>query len=381
MRRNIGNLGSRVSVVITDHGSIESLGASSFACPLVAAWGMKPGAFRRCIGRFAGGSESLWRKDPVLRVGKQLRGLEGTPLVVHYLDVALELESIIRSQRHPCVVHCHGADFDWGLSNDNGENLRDAKAYRDACLGLAPYVMLIANSNYTRTQLVEAGFPSDRVVVNHFGIEVPAVLSEVSSRSPMKILYLGRLVDCKGPDLLIRAFALACSGGLDAELTIAGDGPMRDRCEALAREQDCYNRIHFLGTVSSDQGNRLRCEADVFTAHNCTGASSGRVETFGVSILEAMAHGLPVVTGESGGVVDMIESGVNGFLFEPGDISRHAELLCRLGGDLTERRRVGEAARNTVRAKFSVESETKTLERIVEIAERLAEAGSEAHDG
>ncbi|MCH8923254.1 MAG: glycosyltransferase, partial [Planctomycetes bacterium] len=70
-------------------------------------------------------------------------------------------------------------------------------------------------------------------------------------------------------------------------------------------------------------GERLRAEADIFTAHNCTGPITRQEEAFGVSIVEAMAAGLPVVSGRSGSLPEIVEDRVDGILVEPGDREAH----------------------------------------------------------
>ncbi len=81
-----------------------------------------------------------------------------------------------------------------------------------------------------------------------------------------------------------------------------------------------------------------------------------------------MASGIPVVTGRSGGIVDMITDQVNGFLFEPGNIDAHAEILIRLGENKALRERIGAMAQKTVQENFSIEKETETLLSIVAAA-------------
>ena len=71
-------------------------------------------------------------------------------------------------------------------------------------------------------------------------------------------------------------------------------------------------------------------KASLFTMHSIKGAQSGQEEAFGVAFLDAMSHGLPVVTGNSGGVSEIVNEGITGFLVTPGDIEAHADRMAQL---------------------------------------------------
>jgi len=117
--------------------------------------------------------------------------------------------------------------------------------------------------------------------------------------------------------------------------------------------------------VDADTGARLRREADIFTAHNCTGEVTNQEEAFGVSFAEASADGLPVVTGRSGGIPEIVEDGVTGILFEPGDVEAHAEALLMLASDPERRARMGEAAWRRARERFPLSNEGPGLRTIL----------------
>ncbi|MCX6376314.1 MAG: glycosyltransferase family 4 protein, partial [Armatimonadetes bacterium] len=182
---------------------------------------------------------------------------------------------------------------------------------------------------------------------------------------PINILYLGRLIDLKGPDLVIRAFEIACSRGMDAQLVIAGDGPLRTMCELLRARSRFRERITLLGAVDAQTGERLRTEADIFTAHNCFGPLTLHEEAFGVSFVEAMAAGLPVVSGRSGSLPELIADGRDGLLVEPGDVEAHAGAFLRLASDPGLRQSMGEAGWRKAKHRFSCERERAQLRAIL----------------
>lgn len=173
------------------------------------------------------------------------------------------------------------------------------------------------------------------------------------------------MVDFKGPDLTIVAFEKACEKGLQGELIIAGDGPLMITCQLLKNRSKYAQRIKLLGSVNAETGVQLRKECDIFTAHNIQGRLTNQVETYGVSIIEAMGAGLPVVTGRSGGPEETVLHNKTGFLFNPGDIEQQAEYLLTLANDKKLRKKMGLMAVAHVNNKFSIEKENVNLIKIL----------------
>lgn len=136
------------------------------------------------------------------------------------------------------------------------------------------------------------------------------------------VLFVGRLVEKKGVTYLISAMKQ-----LDALLVIAGDGPLREQLQ----EQACDMEVEtvFLGAKTHDELKQVYASADVFAAPSVT-AKDGDQEGLGLVILEAMASGLPVVASDSGGISQLIEDGVNGFLCEekkPHELAEKLKIL------------------------------------------------------
>ncbi len=146
---------------------------------------------------------------------------------------------------------------------------------------------------------------------------------------------------------------------------------MRARCEALRQASVYAERITFLGAVDADKGSELRASADIFTAHNCLGPLSRQEEAFGVTVLEAMAEAIPVVSCRSGGLLETVVHEETGLLVTPGDVEAHAAALLRLANDPVLRWRMGEAAWQRVHNCFSIEKERTQLLDILGIHEPL----------
>ena len=101
--------------------------------------------------------------------------------------------------------------------------------------------------------------------------------------------------------------------------------------------------------------------------HSKKGDASGQEEAFGVAFLDAMAAGLPVVTGRSGGIAEIVEHEKTGFLFRPGDVHGHADYLRQLVEDRSLSHRMGIAGWERVNAHFTQERSDATLRDILNI--------------
>jgi len=284
----------------------------------------------------------------------------------HYLNFALGFKNVWETIDIPLHIHCHGYDITWDCRSALFPMVRRfSRSYKGKAKQLAGHSQLIVNSELAKASLVSDGFYEDRIVVKYIGVPVPAEPPIINRASrEINILYLGRLVDCKGPELTVLAFDLACQNGLNGRLTIAGDGTLYKECLRLKQASPFGNRITLLGAVDARTGEVLRKNADVFTAHNCFGRRTKQVESYGVSVVEAMAAGLPVVTGRSGGVCETVVDGETGILFEPLDIEAHAAALLQMSMNPNLRQRFGQAGWKRARDNFSIEREASQLRKM-----------------
>ena len=300
---------------------------------------------------------------------KALRQFRPEQIVLHYLDFAAQFEAVLNSCDQDVFIHCHGYDITWDLRNhDTPETPYFNETYKTVVGRLAKRATLIANSEYTKQQLLSIGVASERIVVKYLGVPVPQQPRNQCSGGMLRILYFGRLVDCKGPHLTIEAFERASDRGLEAHLLLAGAGEMKVTCELMKARSRYSDRIRLLGAVDADVGAKLRNTCDIFTAHNCMGTLTHQVEAFGVSIVEAMADSLPVVSTRSGGVVESVVQDETGLLVEPGDVEGHANALLALARDARRRRGMGEAGWRRAKEHFSVDKERASLLRILGLA-------------
>ncbi len=159
------------------------------------------------------------------------------------------------------------------------------------------------------------------------------------------IVSVARLEPQKDPEALIQAFSRGLSDDPRAHLLLAGDGSLRDAAGECAARCGIAGRVHFLG-VRSDVPEILAA-ADLF-------ALASRWEGCPLSVMEAMAAGLPVVAAAVGGVPELVEDGVTGILAPLDDTDALGRALALLANDPQRRRAMGDAARERA-ASFSLE--------------------------
>lgn len=138
-------------------------------------------------------------------------------------------------------------------------------------------------------------------------------------RDHQVILFLGRLALEKRIDLLIESFARLRQKHHKLSLLIVGDGP-DNATSILKRLAQPISNIYFTGFVYGEMKANLLASCDVY-------CSPAPYETFGRTLIEAMASGVPVITVNSGGVSDYIKDGVNGYLVTPNNVDKLTDAL------------------------------------------------------
>ncbi|WP_426406777.1 glycosyltransferase [Bradyrhizobium ganzhouense] len=173
------------------------------------------------------------------------------------------------------------------------------------------------------------------------------------------VLACGRLVPYKGYDVLIRAAV-----NRTFEVWIIGEGAERPRLEQLIAELGLGDRVRLIGSVSDCERIKLMCLADVFVMPSITNA-----ETFGLSQLEAMAAGRPVVnTALDTAVPRVARHGVEAITVPPGDAEKLGEAIDALISDPERRRRMGLSARTRAVSRYSASAFREGMESVYRAA-------------
>jgi glycosyltransferase involved in cell wall biosynthesis len=173
-------------------------------------------------------------------------------------------------------------------------------------------------------------------------VRLPWRLANGFDAEDVLVVSAARLEPQKNPLALIEAFAIAAAGDARCRLLMAGSGTLLESARERAAQMGVASAVSFLG-VREDVSALLNA-CDVF-------ALASFWEGHPLSVMEAMAAGLPVVATAVGGVPEIVSDGVTGLLVEPGDVEAFANALRLLVRDPERRRQLGEAGR-TESARF-----------------------------
>src|SRR5258708_2681352 len=173
----------------------------------------------------------------------------------------------------------------------------------------------------------------------------PTLVDDASRIRPFTVGFVGSLKPWHGLPILVEAFAMLKTRAADSRLLIVGDGPERERLETALRDRRVLDAATFVGAVSHDQVSALLGSIDAAVA------PYPKLSNFYFSplkIYEYMAVGLAVVASRTGQVAQLINDGVTGLLYEPGDVDGLLDALDRLQRDPQLRLSLGRSARDTI---------------------------------
>ena len=174
-------------------------------------------------------------------------------------------------------------------------------------------------------------------------------------RDPVRVLFVGRLVHNKGPAVFLHAAKLALEQEPGMRFVLAGSGPLEGRLKSLARKLRIEGSVDFLG-LRADIPDLLRSSTVLVRPSNLEGMP--------LTVLEAMASGIPVVATDVGGTPELVEDGVTGYLVKPGDPRAIAMAVLKIAGDPERAVSMGRVARQRM-------EQRPTQEMIVEMNEQV----------
>ncbi len=299
---------------------------------------------------------SLWRKlrtfgKAVMQLQAELRRPRPLVVHVHFASRGSTLRKWIVSwmtlqARRPLVLHAHGAEFDKfyaGLPRFAQRRVRSVFARADC--------FLVLSSQWREFYTGPCGLPPGRVTVLCNPTTLPATVPARAGRRIVQFLFLGRIGHRKGAYDLLDAFAaLPDELRSRARLVFAGDGEV-GALRAQAAAWGTSVEVH--GWIDAAQRDALLERSDVFVLPSYA-------EGVPMALLEAMAHGLPVITTRVGGIPDIVVDGGEGLLVRPGQLDELQRALRTLIEDEAQRLQFGRSAR--LRAQqFDIRAYCETL--------------------
>ncbi len=216
-------------------------------------------------------------------------------------------------------------------------------------------------STVHRQRWVKLTGSEERLCILYHGVDLGEFdLREKPFRTPserIRLVSVARLVPHKRIADGIEAVSRLLKRGVNVEYRIISDGPERAKLEGLRSELQLDDRVQFLGFLSRSELIAELLASDVLL-------HPSEAEGFGVAVIEGMAAGLPVVVAKSDGVLDVVEHGRFGYLYEPGDVDALVEYVALLASDASKRKLFGSVARSTAETRFSWESHMIEMYRV-----------------
>jgi colanic acid/amylovoran biosynthesis glycosyltransferase len=247
----------------------------------------------------------------------------------------------------PLVTTFHGYDFS-ADPRAHGPGMYDA-LFRTVDA-------ITYNAEHARTALEALGCPPEKLHLARMPIEVSSFAFRErrwDGREPVRFVTVGRLVEKKGHELTLHALSAARDRLPACRYDVVGDGPKARDLERLVHVLGLEQVVRFHGAVDSTHVRALLERAHVFVLGSTT-AADGDVEGTPISLMEAQACGLPVVSTRHGGIEEVVRDGRSGFLVEEGNGAALAGALLRIVGAHEAWPELGAAGRAHIEARYDV---------------------------
>jgi colanic acid/amylovoran biosynthesis glycosyltransferase len=288
-----------------------------------------------------------------------LTKIDARLLHIYFGQIAVHLLPLIRSWERPSIVSFHGADVTVDMNKP---------AYREATRQMLDAVKLVlVRSDSLRRAVIDLGCDEGKIEIQRAGIPLDEFpfreRNFVAAATEWRFVQAGRLIEKKGLPVTLRAFAVFLSQYPNAKLTVAGEGPLLDHLQNLARDLNIDRHVSFTGLVSQDRLREIYDASHIFLHPSQTG-HDGNQEGIPNSMLEAMASGLPVFATQHGGIPETIENGVSGVLVPERDHEKLATALLAATKDPGFLSRIARNGAEIVRKNFDLRAQARRLEDI-----------------
>jgi glycosyltransferase involved in cell wall biosynthesis len=286
---------------------------------------------------------------------RRLRAVNPDILHAHFATDGAQALPIARALGLPLIVSLHGYDItpsDAELSRSFSG--RYYLAHKEQLFTRTSAFLCVSRS--IREAALRAGFPEEKLHVHYTGVDCDRFQPSTIERNPNLILFVGRLVEGKGCEVLLRAMALVQQQDAKAHLEIVGEGPLRASLEVLAQQLSL--RVRFLGVQDPHQVQRRMSRARVLCNPSVT------AEGFGMVFAEAQSVGTPVVSCMHSAIPEAVCHGQTGLLCPERMPEPLAGALLRFLTDDVFWAKASVCASAWVRERFDIAKQTVKLEHL-----------------
>jgi L-malate glycosyltransferase len=343
----------------------QQLMAKGVSVEIVTGWWFRGTPQREVVGGIpVFRNQTLW----------EMFGIQGLRKFGGYLYILSLIFYLWRRRADYDIIHVHGLNYHTFAAVLAGRSLGRKTITKVANSGRASDILkmragqqlalsrymlpqalnsdcFVALTGTIAAELTSAGVPPARIVALVNGVESEQIIakSDYALHRPPKLIYVGRLHEQKGLDVLLKAVRqlMQYDPAYEVCLDIVGDGPLWDPLCNLAKQLGIRCQVQFLGQI--EQVLEHLYEADIFVLPS-------RAEGLSNALLEAMACGLPVVVSDVPGNVDVVTNGENGLLFTADSPDSLAQSLVVLLSQPQLRQNMGTTAQQHVTERYSMSS-------------------------
>jgi glycosyltransferase involved in cell wall biosynthesis len=184
-----------------------------------------------------------------------------------------------------------------------------------------PWDAFITRTNFMKSKLTKLGINENKIYVVPDGVELESIPQIKEKFSKPTICYIGRLVQYKNVDVLLKAIQIVKRTIPDIQCKIIGAGPLRDNLEKLTYQLGIKENVEFMGNVMfHEEVFEILKKSHIFCLPSIT-------EGFGIVILESMACGVPYICSNIPTLIEVTQNGKGGMLFKQGDENDLAEKI------------------------------------------------------
>ena len=292
------------------------------------------------------------------RLDARLKEREFALIHARFGNSGIRMLPLRRKWRVPLVTSFHGCDAP-GSSRMRRRRGGLQRLFAEGDLFTVPCEAM-------KSELTKHGCPAEKVVVHYSGIDLERFAfkpRKAPEGEPIRILYVGRLVEKKGADTLLRAFRHVHQVFPHVRLTLVGEGRLGPRLKRLARRLGISPYVDFLGALPHRAIAKQLESAHIFCLPSRKDRT-GNVEGIPNALKEAMASGLPTVSTFHSGIPELIEDGVSGHLVPEDRVGALAGKLIHLVGRPDTWATLGRNARARIEEDFDAVKQTERLEKL-----------------
>lgn len=301
----------------------------------------------------------LFKKFGYIQNLRKLKKIQPSLIHAHFGTSGALALPIAKQLGIPLIVTFHGGDITKHahikktfFQSVFKKRLKELKTYSSAFLGV---------SNFISSRLIEEGFPEKKIFTHYLGIKF--IKNKINTCNQNNFLFLGRLVEKKGVDILIDAIRILNKEEVYINLNIAGSGSLEKH---LKRRSSDLKNINFLGWKSKEEVKQILIKSKALIVPSQT-AKNGDSEGLPTVILEGLSYGSLIIASNHSGIPEIIKNKISGYIFQEGNAKQLSQVIkdvMTLKDD--ERNNIIEQGQKILEEKFNSSKQSKNLEILID---------------